>query len=237
VTLALTGAIGPFILFLMTNPRRIFVFDKKELLVLSTLSVTVAAFSFTLGVHLGKTVSTADLVTHEQRVEGVEGQEDPLPNRQEFVERGKGVDHEADLALSQSLHTEVSKTGIKIENAKDVDLPTETKTKSAGATTLSHAELKKISQITPEGRFTLQVGSFPSENEAKALLKKFEEQGTSGQIQEAEVKNVGKRYRLFVGAFDSKDAAQTAGKKYQAEKLIENFMVTSRPSASAHSRN
>ena len=187
--------------------------------------MTVAVFSFTMGVHLGKNVIGGTGVTEEHAAESLKSEEDALPNRQEFVERGKGVDQESDLALSQSLHGEVSKTGIRLEVNRPVDLPTAPKSPQAGATTTAREELKKISRITLEGRFTLQVASFPTQAEAAQAVDRLEKAGAMAFMKEAEVKNVGKRYRIFLGKFDSKEAAVVAGNEYKAKKLIDGYLV------------
>jgi cell division septation protein DedD len=219
----------------MLAPRKIFVFDRKELLVLTFLSVTVAFFSFTLGVHLGKTVAPATGVSGDGHAQGVTGDEDPLPNRQEFVERGKGVEQEADMALSQSLHTEVAKTGIKLDVQRQVDLPEQPRTVEAGKTTLkkpaatlSKSELKRIEKLTPEGRYTLQVGSFPSMEEAQGMMDKLEKAGMTPALKAADLKDLGRRYRVFVGKYDSKDAATAAGNRFRDEKVIDSYVVQNR---------
>lgn len=219
----------------MVAPRKIFVFDRKELLVLTLLSVTVAFFSFTLGVHLGKTVAPATGLPGDTHAHSVSGDEDPLPNRQEFVERSKGVEQEADLALSQSLHAEVAKTGIKLDTQRQVDLPKQAKTVEAGktttetpATTLSQSELKRIAKIQPDGRYTLQVGSYPSMEEAQSVMDRLEKAGMAPALKAADLKNMGRRYRVFVGKFDSKDAAAAAGDKYRSDKVIESYVVQNR---------
>lgn len=210
----------------MVAPRKIFVFDRKELLVLTLLSVTVAFFSFTMGVHLGKTVAPATGIPGDNHAHGVTAEEDPLPNRQEFVERGKGVEQEADLALSQSLHTEVAKTGMKLDVPRQVELPEAPRTVEAGKTTLSKRELRRIEKS--EGRYTLQVGSYPSMEEAQGMMDRLEKAGMTPALKAADVKNLGRRYRVFVGRFDSKDAAAAAGNRYQAEKVIESYVVQNR---------
>ncbi len=212
----------------MSAPRKIFVFDRKELMVLSFLSVTVAFFSFTMGIHLGKTVAPATGVLTEEHAHGLETDEDPLPNRQEFVERSKGIDQEADLALSKSLHDEVEKTGIRLEVSRQVELPQAARTVEAGKTTLQKRELKKISESTPDPKYTLQVGSYPSIEEAQKVVERLQKSGMTVSLRAADLKSLGRRYRIFVGKFESKDAAVAAGDQYREKKFIESYVVSNR---------
>lgn len=123
----------------MERKKRLFIYEGKELTVLVILGTTVAAFAFTLGVHLGKRVGPKAAGGHHD-TQILEGSPDFLPNRQEIADQNKGVTQAADETLQKSLHEEVTRTGLKLEATRQVDLPGKTKNDHAGATSLGGAE-------------------------------------------------------------------------------------------------
>src|SRR6476620_4017053 len=112
---------------MVEQKQRFFIYDRKEMGVLLLLGVLVAVFAFTLGVHLGKRVEQkpSTPAPHEAPTEAVAVPTvpDQLPNRQELTEQSKGAQQAADETLSQALHEEVARTGIKLDTPKQTQLP------------------------------------------------------------------------------------------------------------------
>lgn len=247
----------------MEQKQRLFIYDRREVVILVTLGLMVAAFAFTLGVHLGKKVTTKALTSATAEVPQTPTLQDNLPNRQELTEQARNAQQAADDELSHTLHEEVEKTGIKLKTPRQVDLPSETKTKNGGATTLKTEAVAPVPQtVSPKkdieelnkaaeqlaatdtaieprekpaektgadaahGKFTLQIGSFPSAEEAKSKMDELRSQGLRPFVRSADVKGLGKRFRLFVGDFSSREDAEKAGKKYQSERVIESYLVS-----------
>jgi cell division septation protein DedD len=249
----------------MEQKQRLFIYDRREVSILVFLGLMVAAFAFTLGVHLGKKVTAHPLTPVTAEVPQTATLQDNLPNKQELTEQARTAQAAADEELSHSLHEEVQKTGIKLKTPRQVDLPSETKSGAGGATTLKVAaavpvavspkkaiqEINKAAQeIAPaiespaqgkeasqesagdeasasaHGKYTLQIGSFPSAEEAKSKMDELRAQGLRPFVRSAQVKGLGKRFRLFVGDFLSRDDAEKAGKKYQSERMIESYLVS-----------
>src|SRR5579859_7542598 len=128
----------------MQQKQRVFIYDRKEMGVLTLLGVMVAVFAFTLGVHLGKKVTnTPKSASPVGDTAPVATLNDQVPEPREIHENAKGVEQTADEALSQSLKEEVKEVGVKTEKTVQVDLPKQPKSKNAGATTLQG--LKKLS--------------------------------------------------------------------------------------------
>jgi hypothetical protein len=199
--------------------QRLFIFDRKELFVLFSIVLAVSAFTFTLGVHLGKRVGNRIWVENHSTSHSVETVTDSIPNRQEIVEQSKGVHSSLETVLRNDLKEEVAKTGIKINVPRQTRLPASTKDPKGGATSLtSHAS-----------QFTLQIGSFPSQAEMKLKLHDLAKHDLKPFFREVEVKGKGKRYRLYVGNFSTKATAEKNGSLYLSQKKIHSFIVTSLP--------
>lgn len=225
------------------KPRkpRIYLFDRKEVLALGGVMTLAVLFAFTLGLHLGKRVGPKGMEIQIQEIPLTRAVPDAVPNRVELAEQGKGSEVAADEALTEELEHEVKKLELRVDAARQVDLPERAKRKNAGATQVSQTakeegakEPPREEGDAPKGRlhhpqFTLQIGSYPAVEEAKTQLQSFESQGLKAFLKEAEVRGKGKRYRVYVGAFDSKNAAAKAGADYQAKKLIETFVISPVP--------
>lgn len=225
------------------HKQSLFIYDRKEMVVLVLLVFMVGLFTFTLGVHLGKRVGGKVLNLNSKETHLAREVPDQIPNRQEISEQSKMSQEALEETLGQSLQDEIKKTGIKLDESRQVNLPEEAKTVTKGATTLESPKKKLIPPPkTPqtsvaskksekvEGKFTLQIGSFPSLDEAKREIATLQKANLQTFLREAEVKGKGKWYRLYLGGFPSKGAAEQAGSKYRAEHKISSFIVAKFPS-------
>lgn len=220
----------------MNQKQRIFIYDRKEMAVLLLLGVMVAVFAFTLGVHLGKRVGGKAPGAPAAETAPVATIADKTPDGKDLADQTKNAAQAADDTLDQSLHDEVQKTGLKLDTSHPVDLPKDAKSANAGATTLkTAAEIDKpadeetsapvtAKKIAP-GHYTLQVGSYPQLKEARSRADEIRGQGLAPTVQEAEIQGKGRWYRIYIGEFPTKFEAEKAGEHYQAERLIDSFVV------------
>jgi cell division protein FtsN len=238
----------------MEQKQRFFIYDRKEMGVLLLLGVMVAIFAFTLGVHLGKRVGPHGVAGGPADAETIPTVPDKIPNRQELTEQAKGAQQAADESLNQALHDEVARTGIKLDTPRQVELPDKPVAKNAGATTgdRSAQEVKPVAKTeakhetpvkaetkpaqaeadavalhrpAPAGKFTLQIGSYPVLDEARDQSDSLEALGMKPFMRPAEVK--GKRwFRLYVGGFKTKDAAEKMGARYVSQHMVEAYIVS-----------
>lgn len=229
----------------MEQKQRFFIYDRKEMGVLLLLGVMVAIFAFTLGVHLGKRVGPSSVAQGPGDAETVPTVPDKIPNRQELTEQAKGAQQAADESLNQALHDEVARTGIKLDTPRQLALPEKPVSKNAGATTetppvqvkqeapdekpASAPEVDAVAlhRTAPEGHFTLQIGSYPVLEEARDQADSLEALGLKPYMRPATVR--GKQwYRLYVGGFNTKEAAEQVGARYVTQHMIEAYIVAKR---------
>lgn len=210
----------------MERKARLFIYDRREIAVLILLGVMVALFAFTLGVHLGKRVHPHALGVVPRDTRSAETVPDQIPNRQELTEQGKAAPQAGDEALTQALHDEVSKTGVKLDTPRQVELPDEPISENAGATTLKRAATS-APKATPRsaGHYTLQVGSYQTQGEAETQLKALAAHDLKAALKPVEIQGKGTWFRVYVGTFGSRDEAQTAGARYKSRKVIGSFVV------------
>ena len=236
----------------MDQRRRLFIYDRKEVGILILLGVGVALFAFTLGVHLGKQVipKTSETIGEAKPADPLLPAESQAPSRVEISGEVKNVPAAVDETLDQSLRDEIAKTGMKVDKARQVDLPGDVH-KEISAPEVGHSEVvaksktakRPVEHVTEKkaeaksastsSRFTLQVGSFPSLREAEPELLKLTENGLRAEVREVELAGKGKWFRLFVGQFDSVKDAEKAGKSFKKERRIVEFVVVRAPGATA----
>jgi cell division protein FtsN len=281
----------------MEKKQRFFIYDRKEVGVLMLLGVMVAVFAFTLGVHLGKRVTgkaaPAGHATPTLGVSPVAEVPATAETEQAMVQPTavpSAMVAASEDAVNQATHDEVTRTGIKLEDTRQLELPEKTKSKNAGATHLrphaqpteerhdehqavaeapsapkhvepqhaepqqapadevpaaesenpqqkeALAELKALNEKAHNaashkgsgkttGRFTLQIGSYSNPNEAQARVKDLEISGVSARVHATDLKSKGRWYRIYLGGFPTKAAAEKAGQKYRAQGVIDSFIV------------
>ncbi|MFL5815610.1 MAG: SPOR domain-containing protein [Bdellovibrionia bacterium] len=251
----------------MEKKQRFFIYDRKEVGVLMLLGVMVAVFAFTLGVHLGKRVTgkgaPAGHATPTTGVSPVAEVPSTAETEQAMVQPTavpSAMVAASEDAVNQATHDEVTRTGIKLEDTRQLELPEKAKSKNAGATNVQpHAQPTEEHQAAPEhpaaesenpqqkealaelkalnekahhetshkvaGRFTLQIGSYSNQNEAQARVKDLEISGVSARIHATDLKSKGRWYRIYLGGFPTKAAAEKAGQKYRAQGVIDSFIV------------
>lgn len=218
----------------MERKQRLFIYDRKEMVVLILLGVAVAFFAFTLGIHLGKRVPPKPTTVAQQpEAAPVATVPDQTPNRQEFQEQSKNVAQAVDESLSQSLHEEVQRTGIKLDTPRQVELPNKVRTSERGAATPEAkkaepavADFAAAQRPAPHGKFTLQIGSYPSVQEAKDQVEAVEALGLKPYLRSAEIKGKGKWYRVYLGGYEEKAEAEKAGEKFRSQHVIDKFIVS-----------
>jgi cell division septation protein DedD len=137
----------------MKGKPRLFIYDRKEMAVLTLLGVMVALFAFTLGVHLGKRVNPARIATGESHDTLPAGTvTDKVPEPVDLNEQQKNALGAVEDSMRKALHEEVARTGIKLEQPRQVDLPGDTKSRIGGATTDDDAPktVEKGPKASPE---------------------------------------------------------------------------------------
>lgn len=206
----------------MEKKHRFFIYERQELGILVLLGLMVAVFAFTLGVHLGKRVTVKPLVSSpaHQSVTPV-GVETPAVVVEDPHHASAAAAEPDDDTLNQALHEEVTRTGIKIDQTRQVQLPEKTKEDISAAAAPASAEEHEVE----DAKYALQVGSYADQKEAQDRAKDLGVSGLKVSIREAEIRGKGRWYRLFVGGYANKAEATKAGENYRTQGLIESFIV------------
>lgn len=83
-----------------------------------------------------------------------------------------------------------------------------------------------VIQTAPRGRYTIQVGSYPNVDEAHAITDQWKAKGYPAYLVSADIPNKGRWYRVRLGGFNSKEAAEDFNEKLTVKEQVEAFVVT-----------
>ncbi len=207
---------------LVKYKQSLFIYDRREMIVIFLMVFMMSVFTFTLGIHYGKRVQSRSSHAELADTSKVSTLLDQLPSKQEFVDHSNGAQHSLEETLSQELHDEVIHTQIKLNPPRQIDLPINPKNKNEGATTLGPSR----AQVSPGGEnYTLQIGSYPSLEIAKKQLGGLIDPKLKPFLREANIKGKGKWYRLYTGKFLTRIAAEQAGEQYRSQHKISSFIA------------
>jgi cell division protein FtsN len=207
-----------------------FIYSRKEMMVLVTLGITILSFAFTLGIHMGKRIGgTASVADGDEITPLAERAEDEIPDATEFTEQMKNAIPAAEDALTRTLHDEVGRTGVKLNQRLAVKLPKKAASKEAGETTLRDETEVAVKKTLPMGKWTLQIGSYPDLNEAKQVSRTLEKRSLEAFVYPIDIKGKGRWFRVYVGGFASRGKASSAGSQYRKKQVIKDFLVVKTP--------
>ncbi|MBI2711573.1 MAG: hypothetical protein HYX41_01745 [Bdellovibrio sp.] len=127
---------------MLKHTQKLFVYQRKEIILIGLIGSLSLLFSFIFGIHLAKNLGTGTARTEENEVSALESSDDPGVSREELSDPGKDAPKIVEDSLNQELHEEVTRTGIRLRPSRAVELPTRTKSKTGGATQLE-PELQK----------------------------------------------------------------------------------------------
>ena len=90
-------------------------------------------------------------------------------------------------------------------------------------------DVAATSPSLPVGKFTIQVGSFPSLKEAIDEADSLEQKGAKPFLRSATLKDRGRWYRIYLGGYQSRTAAELAAKGYVEKHIIKRYFVAQMP--------
>jgi cell division septation protein DedD len=201
----------------MEDNAKVFVFEKKEIFLIFVFVVIMSITCFTLGVNLGKKLALekADITGADTKV----------------VEMKSSVEEDADSTGDMPKMNDEEKLDKMMEDSKnrlnqelqqgfsteDGEKPkSEESAPAAAAAPLSKPEVKtsEVTTATQEtGKYTIQLGSYNTMDEAKQFAEGFTVRGYNPIINEVIIAEKGTWYRVSLGLFETTAAARDYVKK------------------------
>jgi cell division protein FtsN len=196
----------------MEENNKVIVFEKKEIILILIFVVVLIITSFTFGIRLGKklTLDEAGITPVDQKtVELKSGLEEDVEKTVE--EDSKLTDDEK---LKKLMDESKNRLGDELEKFSSEDKKTETQNTPAQTSS------------PMDGKYTIQLGSYPSVEEAKSFAEGFTVRGYSPIINETTIEGKGTWYRVSLGLFGTVEEAKTYIKNEQSLFSGQDYVIT-----------
>jgi septal ring-binding cell division protein DamX len=223
----------------MDENTKLYVFSRREVALIFLFILLVALTSFVLGVRIGKSFSyeasglspqdreRVDLLSNEEEkvnkvVEEIKKQEEVNTGEEESTIDQKKIKER----LEDLIKEETSKETPKVEKAAPLlEASEEPQTKASvneeqmiddtvsENTASDKSGSAELSSKKYTGKYTIQLGSHQSLEEAKAFAEGFRVRGYDPIINEVELSDRGVWYRVSLGVFDTVTNAKNYVKK------------------------
>ncbi len=217
----------------METKNEILLFSKKEVSIIILLLVLVAIFSFTLGIKLGQKLSHGKLeiehhgeaplsaIEHETEHEVEADQHHVTAN--EKHEKDQTAVEEAIEKAKESLEHEVN--ALKAGSGKAIPMSFPKDKKQAVKEEPKHGHSEKSPSKVASGKYTLQVGSHRTIEEANSQVKELRGKGFDAFYLGVEIPGKGTWYRVGIGMYPSKEMADTSANNLKKTKEMPAFIV------------
>lgn len=197
----------------MEENNKVIVFEKKEIILILLFVIVLIVTSFTLGIRLGKKLSLADAGIKPEDQKAVELKS----GIEEDVE--KTVDEDSKLTdeekLKRLMDESKSRLSDELEKFSTEDKPQAPATQTAPETVSSM-----------EKKYTIQLGSYPSIEEAKQFAEGFTVRGYSPIINQTTLEGKGTWYRVSLGLFSTVEEAKGYIKTEQSLFAGQDYVIT-----------
>jgi cell division septation protein DedD len=199
----------------MEENNRVIVFEKKEIILILIFVLVLLVTSFTLGIRFGKKLG-ADI--NPEVKETVVAPEVSLESPEEEA---------ADKALAESQATSDEEKLLKLTEQSKEELSKELAKFSEDkmeTTPASDPSLKTSSTMI--GKFTIQLGSYNTADEARQFAEGFTVRGYSPIINEVSIPDKGVWYRVSLGIFKTVEEAKAYIKTEQSLFQGQDYVIT-----------
>ncbi len=198
----------------MEENNKVIVFEKKEIVLILIFIVVFIITSFTLGIRLGKKLSMKEAGVIEEDVKTVK--------LKSVVEE----DAEATVAEESKLTDEEKLKKLMDESKTRLSDELDKFTSEESATLEDKTPKTEPSKSPMAGKYTIQLGSYNTVDEAKQFAEGFTVRGYNPIINEVKIPGKGNWYRVSLGLFDTVDAAKTYIREEQSLFSGQDHIIT-----------
>lgn len=194
----------------MDDKTNLYVFEKKEVALIFIFMILIAVTSFVLGVKVGKSFTYNEVDQALEQVDQVEilSDEEERANQtmqQASPDSSSSDDFEEDVhrRIEEHIKNEFEKDTGERQVEETTPSPSSEDLLTGGPLDSSEAEALEDQADQLRGKYTIQLSSHRSKNEAQEFAQGFEVRGYEPIINEVEVPNKGVWYRVSIGVFDT----------------------------------
>jgi cell division protein FtsN len=193
----------------MDDKTNLYVFEKKEVALIFVFMILIAVTSFVLGVKVGKSFTYNEVEHALDKVDQIEILSEQEEDANDVMNQNSRSDADSDFEedvhrrIEEHIKNEFENEGIDVESQV---VPSETSDDLLQGQPLESQSVSGPSDEQSEalrGKYTIQLSSHRSKNEAEEFAQGFEVRGYEPIINEVEVPNKGIWYRVSIGVFDT----------------------------------
>lgn len=197
----------------MEENNKVIVFEKKEIILILIFMVVLLITSFTLGIRLGKKISMNESGIKAEDVKTVELKSSTEEDAEATM--SKDADMTDEEKLKKLMDESKSRLSDELEKFSSKDQPSTDPAVSSTA-----------SENTSIGKYTIQLGSYNTVEEAKQFAEGFTVRGYSPIINEVKISGKGNWYRVSLGLFDTVEKAKAYIKDEQSLFSGQDHIIT-----------
>ncbi len=195
----------------MEENNKVIIFEKKEIILILIFVLILIVTSFTLGIRLGKKISLGKSGIKEEDKKTVELKSiDEEEADKAYLEDSKLTDEEKLKKLMEESKGKLSEELQKFSK-EEVSTPNESENNMISSPELASVEQNSENKL--EGKYTIQLGSYETLEEAKQFAEGFTVRGYNPIINEVKIADKGEWYRVSLGAFNTMEEAKNYIKK------------------------
>jgi len=185
----------------MEENNKVIIFEKKEIIIILIFVVVLIITSFTLGIRLGKKLALDESGIKTEDVKTVE-----LKSTVE-EDADKTISEDEKLTDDEKLKKLMDESKTRLSDELDKFSSEE----KPAAATAGGAQ-----QSTMAGKYTIQLGSYNTVDEAKQFAEGFTVRGYSPIVNEVKIEGKGTWYRVSLGLFNTVEEAKAYIKQEQS---------------------
>jgi cell division protein FtsN len=197
----------------MDDKTKLYVFAKKEVFLIFVFMILISLTSFLLGVKIGVNNSyeqSGYSIEDKRNVEILSPDEEKVseldqPSNQKVDEDAtyKALKEKTDMSLKNKIESEFTNENNKFNTRPESSNVEPSKEIPVVEKAETMVDVPVPAKDEFSGKHTIQVGAFPSLNEAESFAKGFKARGYTPIINEADIPNRGTWYRVSLGVFDN----------------------------------
>lgn len=196
----------------MEENNKVIVFEKKEIVLILIFVVVLIITSFTLGIRLGKKLTLDEA--------GIQ------PIDQKTVELKSGLEEDVEKTVEEDSKLTDDEKLKKLMDESKTRLSNELEKFSTEEKTAPIQSVESTSTSSMSGKVTIQLGSYPTAEEAKQFAEGFTVRGYSPIINATTIEGKGTWYRVSLGLFGSVEEAKTYIKNEQSLFSGQDYVIT-----------
>lgn len=213
----------------MEDNSKLFVFDKKEVILIFVFMLLITVTSFTLGVRFGKSIylTQQGIIPKDVETIDLKSVQEEKVETMTMEEGTKEIKPASEESILTETEERIREEINKLANPQEAKQEAKLEVKEETPPTQSLDEIYNP-EVSLTGKYTIQLASFDDKNEAQTFADGFIASGYDAIINKVQIPEKGSWYRVSIGLFttlnDAKDYLEKERTFFQGKDyLIKKF--------------